>query len=681
MKEIELAKSGRTVRSWFSAGTAGSFIIFLAILVGAFVLPAYSDDQWVLESAEEVRSLSVIPNLYAPLERWLPLGGGYYWLLGSLSLAGLNFFELRLVFGMFAFLAWMALGRAFPRNSSSPTLIAILPASIFLTSTLSWMITVRPEPLVALLGAVLILSYRKYLDRRQDWIFVAGLLVAGLAISTHQTGLIVLFPAILFAARYTMDKYSRRDFLRLLLSFSTVVLGSSLAMFWFYDLQTLYSLTTSWREFSTHASGPLDEPSRWLRVLDSDWAMRRVTGAVLLSAWLGQIVNLWLSSRSTNHGMYVFLALFPVGLIFTSSKWEWHVAAIIPSTISFFLLLDSELGREKANFRAVASILSVGAGTLLLLWLSDPSLGMQPLFVRTLWFGSLALAVIVFLAFFSLGKATLIGATSIPLTVFLIMTLANQSAVFVEEKSLRNGFLETKPGPISENPQAKVQSRFLSTSVFQAVEPVNVEMSDKLRQIGEISCAGIQAPMPHPPSQRQGEILVGFWFLTKARNPTFSLVDSNGKKISPLFLGSDSNAQLNLGVNLWQLAMFSVNSLGPLRVDIEEPENETESKILVSRAFRFSTQLLATVYEEGGAYGGVYEATKYQGVDLLQSGRGIWPEANLVFSDRSLYQFAAPLQNDDLCQIFSGEDAGLSIYQRRILVPDALVLRTEGDAH
>lgn len=341
--------SGARHRIRVSRSGLGIGLVFVG---AALLVPAFDDDGWVINSVRLFSQTGILSNLYSLLDGWLPQGNLHeltFWLLDHL---GFPFIGLRLFVVGLLVVTWEIL-----RRTVLPALMACdrrsiaFSASLFACFGAVWLVSIRAEAWVSLFC---VLAWAGLVQVRRNRIEV-GLFLAltgsGLALSTHQTGLTALPPAVWALCIVVSRLYRRRvslvDVVLPIVSSSTIVIVGTFLLFG-PDVALASARLIS--ESPTHSYSIFSENLRYLYLFRQSSGGRLasvlILGVVLLAA-LSRVA----ASRSRDLYRLCFVAVLSLGMLtLTSSKWQWHFGAYaIPAAILGALALAPDMNHRRSR--------------------------------------------------------------------------------------------------------------------------------------------------------------------------------------------------------------------------------------------------------------------------------------------------------------------------------------------
>ena len=199
-------------------------------------------------------------------------------------------------------------------------------ASAFLVVAFAWDMTIRPEPVTALLATAVMACAVGFAVRETVTPLAIAALLVPLALTAHHTGIVALAPVLALSPR--LVRWARA---RLATACALVTASISWALFLGFvgsdvrhrlaDARTTstYGITSTWR----------DELHRYVMVDTFPWAtpLRRATVALIGLALLA-----FVSRRRTAYRLLdVPATMFAVALVLfvvTPSKLPWHFGAL-----------------------------------------------------------------------------------------------------------------------------------------------------------------------------------------------------------------------------------------------------------------------------------------------------------------------------------------------------------------
>lgn len=421
-------------------------LVAVAALCGLVLLPPEFDDGWVLTTVRGFADLGVFSNYYTV--QAVPQPQGYWWTWLSqlwLDPTGIPAFLYRLPYVLMAFAAWWAArrwvidvavrgpGRTWARFGGA--IVAILGFAGLL-------VTIRPEPLEALLLAAVLCCAVRFRTRPALWPLLGMWTAAILGFAAHQTGWAVVgAAAATIPSAWAWARTLPRTERALLLAAASA--GASL-LAWLLLLGTnAAQWMESAREFTATGTGydaPMNEVARLANLLDGFGSVpaRWMAYAIALLGALAFVTRsaAQRTPAATAAGWSSVAAL--VGLVLTASKFTVHWGAITPAAVVLAALASADLkthpaARARAITAAVALVV-VGAAASKPVRLMTPGLQEVPGVGATaglpvsswaFWIGLLVVAAI------AARWARRRGRAGAPLLAASVATLATAAVVWV----------------------------------------------------------------------------------------------------------------------------------------------------------------------------------------------------------------------------------------------------------
>src|SRR5262249_26362643 len=234
------------------------------VLLGWWILgPAYFDDGWIVAGQQNFAHAGYFSSYYDSFGVGLSLQYWLEWLEHWLFDASSSLLILRLPALVCLVVIWVLcrwiFGRAAREGARSAALWAL--ATMFIVGAFAWGMTLRPEPVVALLvGGVLACTVR-FLERGTVAPLAIAAVLVALAVSAHPAGLVSLAPLIVAApALYRWGRTQLSTVATILVA--TVALVGILALLG-SDLEQLRTNTASLRAHGQETAGWRDELTRY----------------------------------------------------------------------------------------------------------------------------------------------------------------------------------------------------------------------------------------------------------------------------------------------------------------------------------------------------------------------------------------------------------------------------------
>ena len=333
--------------------------VLVALVAGMMLFPSHTDDGWVFHRITESLRTGLFSEPYEASDAWMVQG---LWIERSLSVlvkAGASFEVLRLLFASGLAWAWWFCVRnlerlGYLRRTSE---FAIL-ASVFVAFSLALLMSIRQEPVVTVLAAAFFTGFLGFVHRPSESYLILAGLSAVAAGTAHQSGFVLLFPALLLVGIAIWHAANRMYAWQSVFAPILASLGFGLGLGLIdYDLASLLREAQGLRdeEYNRYS-----EVYRWsLMLSEPGWIWWPL---VLFGA--GVLVSTLTFQHMSNHRALILLgaAVAPLGLYLTASKWQWHWGAL---TIPALILVALSLPVIRGNFHGTRLRTAVFSGALL----------------------------------------------------------------------------------------------------------------------------------------------------------------------------------------------------------------------------------------------------------------------------------------------------------------------------
>ena len=189
---------------WLDGLIVGSTVIWM------FIGPAFFDDGWVLARHRSFAEVGRFTNYYTVAGVEMPLGYwndwlAHWWTSALTAPIALRILPATLIVGGWLVLRLALTATAPPRWRNSLTTSTL--AAGYLIGSSAWLMTLRPEPLVAVLCAISIYGVAVFLRRAKVTYLAAAAAAAMFAATSHPAGLVALAPLV--AATPGLFRWSR----------------------------------------------------------------------------------------------------------------------------------------------------------------------------------------------------------------------------------------------------------------------------------------------------------------------------------------------------------------------------------------------------------------------------------------------------------------------------------------
>lgn len=359
-------KDTRETRQRVRLTAAPALFSLTVLIVSALVNTPKHDDGWIFHRSESFLSRGFFGTIYSNVDAMVPQGWLSEIILAGLIATGASGTALRVVSAGFIGLIWIGISGLIARKTrlgSTPT-GQWFSAGIYTAFGSYYLVGFRPEIFVVALSVLFFFFMSRFQRTKNPSDLLLGLAAAGQTVISHQSGFVLLFPALAFfvvaASQAHREQNLRRFYLVSLIAglftYITAVIPA--------DPKKLFGEGDKFLSSSHSPQFIGGEIQRLLSVLELDGTGSRIIFASLLTSTalvLTEVIGRKASSlgssqeRSSEYLLAVSLMFFPLGLVLTSTKWEWHLAVL---AVPFALLpgvLSDNLGKGHPLGQALLS--------------------------------------------------------------------------------------------------------------------------------------------------------------------------------------------------------------------------------------------------------------------------------------------------------------------------------------
>lgn len=323
---LRLLRPGRPkAQDWTVLGVIG---------VWWLLSPLFYDDGWVRARETNALSSGGFSSYY---EHWgtnLPLATWLEW-LQQLVVAHTTSLAAHRAPAALALIATWVLCRACLTRllQRLPTLNDVAwwsATSAFCLGVVAFGMTLRPEPVVALLTVGVLAAALRYATAPSPAPLVVAMLLIGLAVTAHPAGLVSAAPVLVCIPRIWRDLRAQK--LPVVSLAATVLVGvawTTLLVFLDSDVGTRTADAERIREVAAHSAGVLQELQRYANLSgDGGAVVRREFAVLLLLTPIALLVGLRHRRELTELIPTAALGLSLLILATTPSKWIWHFGGL-----------------------------------------------------------------------------------------------------------------------------------------------------------------------------------------------------------------------------------------------------------------------------------------------------------------------------------------------------------------
>lgn len=380
----------RAVRAAAACAGLVDLTVVLLLLGWWLIGPAFFDDGWIVAQHQNLTRTGNFSSYYdsfgvtSSIQYWLEwLEHRLFEVTNSLLLLRLP--ALLCLAATWALCRWI-LARMPSAAARSRAAVWAL-ACAFAVGALAWGMTLRPEPVIALLAAAAVACSIRFAERETAAPLALAVVLIALAVAAHPAGLVLLAPLLV-----TVPAIARWARTAKAAAATVVLAGASLLGILALlgsNLADLHSNTASLRAYGAQSAGWRDELTRY------ELLGRPLYGAPLRREWVAlaflTVIAFVLRRRSERPRSLLELPAASLGLsavilIVTPSKVPWHFGALIGVAA---VAVAAETARLVEDARAtpgwhVRPFIVIGAAVAAAAWSWFPRNAWSDLDLRTL---------------------------------------------------------------------------------------------------------------------------------------------------------------------------------------------------------------------------------------------------------------------------------------------------------
>jgi len=374
---IERRPSARARRPQVRAADA---VVAAVLLAWWLIAPAHIDDGWFVAITSNFSSSGGFSAFYNALGANQPLGYWLEWLQHWLTEATSVLLVLRIPALVCLAATWVLcrwiLARVVASSGGGDDRVALwVLASMFLAGAMSWGMTLRTEPFVALLVTGVLACTVRLLERETVApLALAGVLVA-LAIVAHPAGIVSLAPLLVAAPRlipWARPRLAVATTIAIATGALVVVLG-----FVGSDLELRRADAETYRTYGIATAGWREEISRYALLFSSHAfasPMRHMSVALMMLAVAAYVLRRRRSGKVLLDLPSLALLVSLLLLIATPSKWPFHFGTML-GVVALAVAAETARLRGEANRsdrRRALPFFAIGAAVFTATWAWSP---------------------------------------------------------------------------------------------------------------------------------------------------------------------------------------------------------------------------------------------------------------------------------------------------------------------
>ncbi|TML07616.1 MAG: hypothetical protein E6G39_19360, partial [Actinobacteria bacterium] len=204
-------------------------VVVGALATWSIVGPWFYDDGWLMATVRSRRTSGSFNNFFDTWATQLPLGFAHHMILTPFAELDAAFLLWRLVPLAACIGTWILLRRAYSLiiGEDGPRAGRVALTAGFLTFSIGWLMTLRPEPVVAFLSAAVGVACLHYARGYSRPALIVAVAAAGVAATLHPSGLVA--GAALVVAIPTLVRDARRSVASTIEIAAVMLVGATLA--------------------------------------------------------------------------------------------------------------------------------------------------------------------------------------------------------------------------------------------------------------------------------------------------------------------------------------------------------------------------------------------------------------------------------------------------------------------
>jgi Mycobacterial cell wall arabinan synthesis protein len=367
----------RAIRSALAGRHTADAVVFAALLVWWVLSPAFWDDGWVSASERMYSSSRGFSAYYDAFGTNLPLDYWLEWVQHWLVQSTNALLVLRIPSLVCLAAIWVLCRFALGRVAGASAREGVMPwalASGFLAGALAWGMTLRPEPVLALLATGVLACAVVFQERETAAPLALAAVLVPLAVTAHPAGVVSLAPLIVVAPKILA--WMRRQLPAGAAVLACAIASVALLTFVGSDIQQRradaqatveFGLSTNWRHELIRYTSLGNFPS---------WGtpLRRTSVALMALALIAFVLVQRRRGLTSIDVPTAALAFALVLFIATPSKHPWHFGALIGIAAVALACEAARLRGEGGRSMSwhAAPLLVVGGTAVAALWIWQP---------------------------------------------------------------------------------------------------------------------------------------------------------------------------------------------------------------------------------------------------------------------------------------------------------------------
>ncbi len=256
----------------------------------------------------------------------------------------------------------------------------------FVVGALAWGMTLRPEPMIALLATGVLACAVRFVERETATPIALSAVLVALALTAHPAGIVAFAPLVAILPR--VARWARR---RVVVAGSIAAASGAWLVFLAFvgsDVERRRSDAQTIRTYGNAAASWREEIERYADLFTIYYGapLRRESVALMLLAVLAYVVRSRRERRVPLDVPALALGLGLLLLVATPSKWPWHFGTLIGIAAIAVAVETARLGEEARRARGWSArpFLVIGAAVVAAAWSWSPRHLWSDLDLRTL---------------------------------------------------------------------------------------------------------------------------------------------------------------------------------------------------------------------------------------------------------------------------------------------------------
>lgn len=364
-------------------------VVSVALVVWWALSPAFFDDGWVIVRQRAFETKRGFSDYYNGLGNNLPNGYWLEWLQHWVTQSFDTLLVLRIPAILCLAVIWVLCRWIFGRVAQGATgarrLATWVMASMFLAGAMAWGMTLRPEPMIAVLVTVALACAVRFNERPAAAPVALLAVLVPLAVTGHHAGVVSLAPVLVISP--ALYSWARRE-LQSAVAIATAAFALVVTLVFIgSDIGQRADDAQATRAYGGFPDTWRDEATRYDLLSVTFFANPLRRGWVALMALV--VLGFLLRRRHGRTGLDLPAAALGVALVLliaTPSKWPFHfgtligVAAVAIASETMRLRRDAE---DTPGWSARPFVV-FGAAMLALVWAVGPKGFWNPVDLRTL---------------------------------------------------------------------------------------------------------------------------------------------------------------------------------------------------------------------------------------------------------------------------------------------------------